>query len=344
MDLQKYHRDRPLNLQTQIQFIERLSKLLGKHYTIKQALEFMHFDHQLDHIANKFSLLLHSGHSIDYCFKMLSFHPLIISYINFSKESSHLHDHLSHCTHLMKLRYNLQSKLKKTLRYPLFLILMTIMLFIGLNLYLFPSMVQTFKSFGETQSVIVINTIVFIFNITLVLLVIVALATLLGAMYIRNSPVEKRLMIIEKIPIYRSIYSSYISIQFSYQLYALLQSGKNIKDSLILLKTQNENDTLKYFATITLKQLSNGTSLYHSIKDFPFIQEDLKWVINRSDEQGTLSYDLQQYSLLLLESLEERIKQTIMLIQPVLYAIVGLLVVTVYMLTIFPIYKLIQQI
>ncbi len=100
------------------------------------------------------------------------------------------------------------------------------MLFIGLNLYLFPSMVQTFKSFGETQSVIVINTIVFIFNITLVLLVIVALATLLGAMYIRNSPVEKRLMIIEKIPIYRSIYSSYISIQFSYQLYALLQSGK----------------------------------------------------------------------------------------------------------------------
>ncbi|WP_279401519.1 type II secretion system F family protein [Piscibacillus salipiscarius] len=109
-----------------------------------------------------------------------------------------------------------------------------------------------------------------------------------------------------------------------------------MKDSLILLKTQNENDTLKYFATITLKQLSNGTSLYHSIKDFPFIQEDLKWVINRSDEQGTLSYDLQQYSLLLLESLEERIKQTIMLIQPVLYAIVGLLVVTVYMLTIFP--------
>lgn len=343
-DLLNRRHESSINLTKQIQFLDRLSKLLNRHYPLKQALEFMHFDPQLSDLSRKFSVLLIRGHPIDQCFKFLRFNPLVISYIKFSLESSHFHEHINHCTQLMKLRYDLQTRLKKSLRYPLLLLVISIVLFLGMSYYLFPSLTKTFANFGQNQSIIFINALISIFNLTLILILILILSVIVFIFYIKRLYVERRLTLIMKLPIYRYIYSSFISLQLSYQLYALLHSGKNIKEALILLKTQNEIDTVKYYASVTLKQLSKGNSFYDSIKDLPLIQEEMKWLISRSDEQGTLSYDLKQYSTILLETFEERIKQLILLIQPILYIIVGILVITIYALTIFPIYKLIQQI
>lgn len=328
----------------QITFLDRLSKLISKHYNLRQALEFMEFDPQLKEISRKFSALLHNGHPIDHCFRLLAFHPLIVAFIKFSKESSHFQEHLSHCTKLMKMRHQIQNKLSKALRYPLVLLLLSMTLFIVMNYYMLPSMIDTFESLGSKHSLIVFDLLRALFNLALLVICLTFIFFFIIVFYLNRSPVEQRIYLIHKIPIYKNFYCLLISMQMAYQIHALLLSGKNIREALMLLKAQHDLPIIQFFANLILEDLSKGRTLYQSFKDLPLIQDEFKWLIQRSDEQGTLVNDLQQYSQLLLEVIEEKSKRFIVIIQPVVYVIVGVLVITIYALTLFPIYKLIQHI
>lgn len=66
-------------------------------------------------------------------------------------------------------------------------------------------------------------------------------------------------------------------------------------------------------------------------------------MIKRSTEQGTLAKDLQNYTNLAIDSMEEKLKNAMMVIQPAIYIVLGLMIVLIYSFTLFPMFQMINQ-
>ncbi|GEL77344.1 type II secretion system F family protein [Tenuibacillus multivorans] len=337
-------RRKSLPIAKQILFLNRLAKLLMKQYTMKQALEFMLYDPQLKNIAFSFFDFLQNGRSIDDCFKLTYFHPLVIAFMSFSKESGHISEHLMSCAQILKMKEDLENKLKRVSRYPLLLSIVSVFVFIGMNVYLLPVFTNTFESFGQTESLKSFELIINIFNYLFIGVMMVVAIVLVILLYVRRLEIEKKIKMIRQIPYLSNIYKLLVSMQLSYQIFAILDSGKTIREALQLLNEQNELKIVKHYARLLINQLAQGRSLFESFDVLELVQEDLKWLIKRSDQEGTLSQDLQTYSQLLIETIEHKAKQSILWVQPIFYLIMGVLIVAIYIFTLFPIYQLMQQI
>ncbi|TFB23814.1 hypothetical protein E3U55_03100 [Filobacillus milosensis] len=330
-------------IKEQIDFLDRLSRLLIKQYTMKQALEFMKYDPQFKVIANEFSNLLQKGTTIDECFRKLSFHPIVISFINFSNESGHISEHIINCNRLLKIKAEFQKKFLDVLKYPLLLIFISVLIIIGLNIYLMPMFKNTFNTFGSADALKFFQMIVHSINVFTTILLMLLFFLIATLAYMKKQSIPKKIRVISQLPVIKYYYSLLISLQFSYQLYALLESGKTIQESLKLIRSQNELKLISYFAKIIVVNLSHGKSLYESFKSLSLIQDEMKWLINRSDDTGTLSRDLYHYANLLLDVLEDKTRKTLLMIQPISFVVVGAIVITIYILTIFPVYQLMKH-
>lgn len=116
---------------------------------MKQALEFLTYDPQLGHLAKQFVRSLEKGTSLKDCFKQHDFQPIVVSFLFFSNESGNLSEHLIHLNRLLTMRLEFQTKLKKLLRYPLFLLTVCIILLFALNMFLLPMFERSSGAWGS---------------------------------------------------------------------------------------------------------------------------------------------------------------------------------------------------
>lgn len=134
-----------------------------------------------------------------------------------------------------------------------------------------------------------------------------------------------------------------VTAQLSYQLASLLQSGKTIKEAILIIQEQDYMPSIQYFASLLADNLKTGMSLYNAFKDLPILESEFKLMIKRSTEQGTLAKDLQNYTNLAIDSMEEKLKNAMMVIQPAIYIVLGLMIVLIYSFTLFPMFQMINQ-
>lgn len=329
---------------TQLTFLNRLARLLQRDHSMKQALEFLTFDPQLSGLSKQFVHYLEDGQSIEECFKRMQFQPLVISYLFFSGESGNMSEHIIHLHRLLTMKLEFETKLKKLLRYPVFLFAICILLFIVLQTFLLPLYERSFLGMGSSGSLPMYQLFLQLTETIFILfLVSAAIGTILLIHFHRRSSVEKKIAVYEKVPLYRGIFKMLITGQLSYQLAALLHSGKTIKESLLIIKRQSHMPFLQYFANQLASQLQRGSTLYHAFKDLPLVENEFKLLIKRGAEQGTLPDDLKNYTNLAIDSLEEKIKSTLMVIQPIVYVILGLMIILIYAFTLFPMFQMIGQ-
>ncbi|PKR78981.1 hypothetical protein CEY16_04300 [Halalkalibacillus sediminis] len=335
---------RPLKLQLQVQFLDRLSKLLIKNYSIKHALEFMVYDPQLGRIAEQFIVRLRSGESLDSCFKESKFQPSVVTFLYFSKESGKLPDHITNCTRILNMRMHFQKKLKEILTYPLFLLGMSLIIFFAISTNLLPLYSSAFNSFNDKNSFSFFQQLVQTVNFILVYGTILSLLIISIAIIIfYKSHLERKMIILNQIPIARKFASLFFSSQLAYHLSSLLQSGLTIKESLQIMSNQNESSLMRLYANEAWDHLSQGTSLYHSFKDLLLIEPDMKHLILRSEAQGTLNEDLNTYSVLILDAIEDRIRRLIVMVQPILYSVLGIFIIFIYVLTLYPMFQMMNK-
>src|SRR5690625_5206721 len=129
-------KSRDLDISTQLSFLNRLAKLLQRNRSMRDALEFMTYDPQLGQIAKRFVSELQTGTTIPESFRRMKFQPLVVSFLFLSSETGHFSDHLIQLNRLLLMRQEFEKRLKQLLRYPLFLLLICMLLIIMLNSFL----------------------------------------------------------------------------------------------------------------------------------------------------------------------------------------------------------------
>jgi len=335
------------SLEEQASFLKMIGELLIRGYPLAEALDSITY-----HLPQKRNLEikeclrgLKEGYPFYLVLQKLAFHKDVIGYVYFAEQHGGLAMAFLEGSKMMQRRAKDLSQIKKLVSYPLFLMLTTIVLFFFVQKYLLPQFSSLFTSMKLKANFFTI-AIYFAgeaFPILVFFLLLIFICFLLYYLFIfkKLTSIEQKQQIL-RIPIVARLFRLYYSHYFSVQLGSLLEGGLSVNESLTMFE-QNEDQLFYSQLGMEMKRLlMRGEKLEDILKSFPFFEGELSLVVKHGQDNGKLSQELLFFSAQCMNSLEEKMESLMKKIQPVLYCFIGLLIVSMYLAVLLPMFHLIN--
>lgn len=337
------------NLKKQALFLQKLSDLLEEGYSLNEAISFtsLHLTRDLKADAQKCTQLLAQGNPFRVALRELGFHRQVLSFLYFAENYGDVKRALKESSRLLNLQLNHLEKAKQVLRYPLFLLTVILAILYTVEFIVAPQFKAMYQSMNVQTTVmmlILLSMFDFVFFTFMAMILLCLIAILYYYFYFRHISPKTQMRIIMRIPFIRRFLSLYNSYYFSFQLSFLLKGGLSIFESLSLFYHQPLLPIFKEEAERIIEQLTNGKRFSDIMRESLLFEQGIADVIYHGQAIGKLDRELYTYSQLLLSSLEESVLKVISYIQPIIFFIIGILVLMVYLSVMLPMYRMIESI
>ncbi|OAS85091.1 competence type IV pilus assembly protein ComGB [Metabacillus litoralis] len=337
------------SLKDQAMLLKRLSSMLEKGYTLNEALNFLYVNENGSKQGDLLACLeqLSSGHSFRKALTSLHFHRDVISYLYFAEQHGDMEFALRESSEILQKKMTHLEKLSKILRYPLFLIITVIMILSIVQSVITPQFQQLYDSMNIEASFFSVF-LLFVFSVLkwtgfagLTLTIVILLYYLL---IYKKKPIDEQMKTLIKIPIVKNTFIMFHSYFFALQLSNLLRGGMSTFESLKIFESQNILPFYRVEASHLIERLKSGAKLNQIIENRGFYEKELALVILHGQANGQLARELYMYSQFVIEKLEQKIVKAMTIIQPTIYAFVGIVVLFVYLSMLLPMYKMMENI
>ncbi|MDE5413972.1 competence type IV pilus assembly protein ComGB [Alkalihalobacterium chitinilyticum] len=330
------------------EILQRLGYLLQQGYSLSEGLELLQLS-QKEPIKIKFSEVLKElkeGQALYKALESIKLPNDISSFIYFSEQIGGLPTGLVEAGKLYLKQEQIKEKIGKLLMYPLFLIWILFIVMTVMVTYLFPH----FKSLFDTMSVdLPFVTVLFLHIIDSIPFLLLGglVASLFGfTFYItkfRHFTPYKKMTLILKVPFVSSYVSALLTYYFCIQLSSLLKGGLSISQALNIFKEQSIILFLQDEAAWLIQRLKEGERLSDLLSQRPFFNDELAMVIEHGQKRGALDLELLHYSEHLFVSIEEKTKKVVMVLQPSMFVIIGVIVLLMFLSILVPMFQLINS-
>lgn len=316
----------------QATFITLLSDLLKVGFSLKQAINFcevMVKRHQRN--VHQIGIALSDGKTFSVCTRPY-FSNDLLTQIEIAESNGQLVMVLGEMSKLLKLKLNQLKKIKSLLTYPLILLGFLMMLLICLQIWVFPAI----KGLAPDKSpqgqprmhFLIITGVLLGFLIILILFIALKKMNLLT-----------RLRIYTRVPILGKVVQDYYQYNLILNLAMMMKSGLGLQDILKITNQFNSDTFLYQLGSKVSQQVEKGRDISLVIQDDRLIPFELLVFVSKGETGKQLNEDLFMYSKLKYHQLVERIERAITLIQPLLFGIVGLMIVGIYLSLLLPMYS-----
>lgn len=136
---------------------------------------------------------------------------------------------------------------------------------------------------------------------------------------------------------FKLLYTHYFSVQLSY----LLSGGLSINEALTVF--EEEEQRFEHEIGLEIKQLLTAGQKFEDILlQFPFFERELSGIVKHGLENGKLDQELHFFGLHCLQRFEEKTEKLLKKAQPLLFSIIGLLVISMYLAILLPMFHLLD--
>ena len=340
---------RKWTIQEQTTFLKMMGELLNRGYPLTEALDSItfHFPKNRKIEIKEGIYYLKEGYPFYSILQKMHFHEHLIGYVFFAEQHGGLATAFLEGSQIIQKRANDFTRLKKLISYPLFLILITIILFAFVQKYLLPRFTSLFSSMNMEANFFT-NVIYLVGDVLPILLLVLLILIFFSAYYyfrfFRNlQPIEQKVKLM-KIPIVAGFLRLFYSHYFSIQLSHLLSGGLSINEALSMFERNEEQPFYKQLGSEIKMILRTGEKLEDIFNLYPFFERELAMIIKHGQENGKLAEELLFFANVCLRDLEEKMDKWMKKIQPVLYMLIGLLIVSMYMAVLLPMFHLLDGI
>ncbi|WP_209125356.1 competence type IV pilus assembly protein ComGB [Alkalihalobacillus sp. BA299] len=340
--------DRDFNGIKKAEFLQRLGYLLQQGYSLSAGLELLQLS-QREQVKVKISEVLQclkEGQAIYQAMEGLKLPNDISSFIYFSEQIGSVPDGLIEAGKLYLKQEQIKEKVSKLVRYPLFLFWLLLIVMIIMVIYLFPHFKYLFETMSIELPFVTILFLRFIDSIpflTLLFLVFLLIGFSYYIIKFRHFTPHKKMTLILSIPFLSSFVSAITTYYFSVQLSSLLKGGLSISQALNIFKNQSVILFFQDEASWLIQRLKEGEALVEILKRRPFFEAELSLVIEHGQKRGALEVELQHYSDHLFVLIEEQTKKMVMIIQPSMFFVIGLIVLLMFLSILVPMFELINS-
>lgn len=328
-------------------FLIKLGELLKNGYSLSDAIRFLLFQEPKKKQADLLQALqsFKAGHSLHYVLVEMNFHPQLVSYIYYGERYGELSHALTEGGQYWKKRTEDLEKIKKLLVYPMFLIFFVGSVFVILQSVLLPKFEILFSTMDVEQTFFlkfVLAASVILPKLPLIFLFLLLCIILFKRYWFnRLCPLTQRTLIL-KIPVVGMLVRLYETHFFTSQFSGLLSGGLSINESIKLFSQNQQQPFYQKLCERMKHDLVEGKQLEVIFQQVGYFEKNLATVTANGQKYGRLDAELYHYSRYLLEKIEEKMNVIMKIIQPLLFSLVGLLIVSIYLAVLLPMFSLLD--
>jgi competence protein ComGB len=330
-------------------FLKKMGELLERGYSYSEAVESLLYQMPTKRHLELLACLeeLKSGQPLHTVLSTLNFQKDLVGYIYFSDKHGSVLEAISEGSKLILNKNKTIQRFKKATFYPVFLFFMTNIIFLFVKQTLLPQYFSLYESMG--LEVNVFTKVVAAFGtmlprVTTFLLISIVLLLLVYFFYFIKLPILTQRQILLKLPLIgsyiRLIQTQYFTLQLGY----LLSGGLSVHESLQLFETAPRNLFYRDVSIVINGRLKRGEDLPLILMKLNFFEKELPIVVNHGQTNGKLERELLFFSKSCLIKLEDKMEKSLKHIQPILYGIIAILVISMYLSIMIPMFRLINGI
>lgn len=330
-------------------FLLKTGELLERGYSYSEAVESLLYQMPPKRrMELKNSLIeLKAGQPLYSVLASLKFQKDLIGYIYFADKHGGMLEAISEGSKLTLNKHTNIQKFKKAFFYPSFLFFMTILLFIFVERTLLPQYFSLYESMNLeinlfTKIVASLGTVIPRITAFLFLFFIIILAVYF--FYFVKLPILTQRKHLLKIPLLgstlRLIQTQYFTLQLGY----LLSGGLSVHESLQLFETAPRSGFYREIGLIITDRLKRGEDFPHILSQLQLFEEELPLVIKHGQTNGKLAKELLFFSHNCLNEFQGKMDKSFKLIQPILYGVIAIMVVSMYLSIMIPMFRMLDGI
>lgn len=333
----------------QARFLKRTGELLSRGYPLAEAIESMSFYLEKKRKEDiKRSLdKLREGFPLYMILAELNFKRDLVSYVYFAEQHGGLARAVTEGSEMILKREADFQRLKKLAAYPIFLILLTFFLFVFVNKILLPKFSSLFSDMNLTPNIFMESIRAAASMLPFVLYFLIGMMVIIELYYFvsfRRLPSLQQKMKLARLPyagkFVRLLYSHNFSVQLSY----LFSSGLSVLDALKVFEHNHHEPFSSEIGKDMISKLVAGQDFDRAVAGYPFFEEELPRIIRHGQRNGKLDQELYFYSRHCLKELEEMTEKMMKTVQPILYSFIGMLVVSLYLAILLPMFEMMKGI
>jgi type IV pilus assembly protein PilC len=280
----------------------------------------------------------------------LAKHPKVFSkfYVNMiasGEETGRLPQTFQYLAEYLERNYELASKARSALTYPVFVVFTFFIVMILMLTYIIPKIGVILTESGQDLPVytkIVLGTSAFLVNYGFILLTLLILAVA-GLIYFLRQPTNRERLTVFALhtPFVGNLYRKIYLARFADNMHTMLSSGISM---LHALETSREVIGNKVYAGIisdSIEEVRSGKSLSDALSNYPdYIPGVLVQMIRVGEESGKIGTILGTLSKYYKDEVTRAVDSLVDLIEPAMIVFLGIGVGTLLAAVLFPIYNI----
>lgn len=333
----------------QASFLKRTGELLARGYPIAAAIESiaLQLPTKRKEELHECLIELKNGLPFHAALTTLSFNKDLIGYVYYAEQHGSFANALLEGSNQALIKDQDRQKLIKLLQYPMLLMFITGFLFIFIENTLLPRFTTLFSSLGLEANFF--TNVIYAFDqyfpiVIGALLIFIALISVYYFLIFRKLSLLQQRSQLVKIPIVGRILKLLFTHYFSIQLSFLLSGGISISESLILFEKNQRQPFYSCIAKEIKYRLITGEKFDTILAGLSFFEKEFPMIVKHGQENGKLDQELLFFSKHCVTNMEESIEKCLKTIQPILYLLIGFLVVSMYLAILLPMFHLLDGI
>lgn len=322
-----------------LNIIEALNILLGD--TTKQLMRT---------ILNDAKNNLKSGQPLSATFTTYKkyFPTIFVGMIKAGEASGRLEETLNELGRHLSREYNLLRKVRSALAYPVILLVASVGVIVLMLIFVLPRLVKVFKQSNAelplpTQILMQLSN-AFTYSITLDLVILGLLVWFF--MFFRKTVSGQRffMWLFMRIPFVRELIHKVALVRFTRTLGSLIGSGTHIIEALDLAADSVGNIYYRNAIVASIDQIKNGVPLSKALESYPdLFPHFLIGLVSVGERTGTLQHVMETFADFYDEEVDHTLKDLTTFLEPMLLLMMGLVIGTIALSILLPIYRLVGK-
>ncbi|MFZ2540004.1 MAG: type II secretion system F family protein [Oscillospiraceae bacterium] len=303
-------------------------------------------DKKLKKILGEINEDLYTGVSISSSMaKFNAFPKVIINIVQAGEANGRLDTAFERCAHILDKEVRLKAKIKGATGYPLFLLVLTLILVIIMNALVLPNFVKIFEDFDSelpaiTLAVMAVSS--FITTKWYWILITIGLITLTYIILLKKNyqfALAKDKLVFS-LPLMGSLLKQSYIARLCLIMSSLVDAGVDIVKSLEISRDVIPNRYMKDSLTQVIAEVKVGSSINASMARFSVFDSLLISMIRVGEETGMLYETLEKMATLYEQQTDESTKRLTSAMEPTMTIVIASIVGTVVISIVIPMFSM----
>jgi type IV pilus assembly protein PilC len=271
------------------------------------------------------------------------FSGLILGMVRIGEASGTLEKNLDYAASELEKDFELRRKVQAAMLYPVIVLSATVVMGIGISIFILPKLVKMFDSFNVTLPIVtqiflaIANFLVSYGYILLIALMAVVIAWRLMTRWPTTQPFFHRLYL--TVPIFKKIVANVNMARMMRMLSILLKSGVPIIESLEITSGAISNVIYKKLLVNAIDSVQRGRSLASVLSDEKIFPKMANRMIDVGERTGKLDETMTYLSGYYEAEVDNATRNLTSVIEPILLVVIGVVLGLLAVAIISPIYR-----